>query len=147
MKKSPKANPDVITTAIASLVAKQKSKAALDPGVFGFKGEVTFLLDATVTKAAPEEYTPTSTVLSKAVLAICLARAGVQRDRIKSLILEAVEAAQGPYDDSVSDYIEVTAKAFEQVEGLVKELPKKTREGRCTVTGSALLIDFTPAKA
>jgi hypothetical protein len=92
---------------------------------------------ATVTAAeivvgTDEEYIPTVEIPQLATLALALKKAGVQRENIKAVLVEAAtEALQK--GEKVSDALELAEDledAFRQVRATMARLPKKTRAGK-----------------
>jgi hypothetical protein len=134
----------LLAKAAAALLGR-KTQQPLDPGNYSFRGQITLALDCDITKGAPETYIPTSALPLKAILAMCLARAGFQRDKIKELILEAAhEALSDGFREKVADYLEVTNEALATVELTLAKLPEGTRDGKTLILGKADIIDVAP---
>jgi len=128
---------DTLTKVVlAKLMEKETKGVALVPGVHNVDQTIVLKLSGTVTKLAPVEYTPTVDIPLLPTLALVLEKAGFQRERAKTLLVEAMTEAL-TIGDQGSEHVAERVKDIEVAMGHVREvteaLPKKTKQGATKV--------------
>ena len=131
-------NPQVLAE-IA--IAKTREAPKLAPGKYHVSGQAIVSIDADVSKGEPTTYTPTTHLPLKAVLAIALKKAGVQKRNIEKIVLEAATEALGN-GATVGEELAVTERALKAVEKMLAKLPPQTREGATKVNGTVRVVSF-----
>ena len=81
----------IVYAAIARLLEKQNISVPV--GKFKVDHTVTIRVNATVTRLADQEYTPTIAIPLKATLALLLVKMGFQREHASALLVEAMTEA------------------------------------------------------
>lgn len=122
----------------ASIQALQKllskEECFLPPGKYQVNQRFIVDLSATVTKGKGTMVTPTTSLPLIKIMALALHKAGIQKENIKNHIIEAATEALNQLHP-VSDYIETTESALDEVQKLLSDLPRVPRQGRTTVEG------------
>lgn len=127
--------------AITKAIASEFKDSKAEIGQTSFRGKVVIDLDVNLLRGEDEEYTPTAEIPILKVLALCLSRAGFQRQAIEQLIVNAVTEAVNQ-DAKIDEILKVTELAIERVKQEVQsKLPKKTRAGKTQVKGVVRLAD------
>lgn len=127
--------------AITKAIASEFKDSKAEIGQTCFRGKVVIDLDVSVLRGEDEEYTPTAEIPILKVLALCLSRAGFQRQAIEQLIVNSVTEAVNQ-DAKIDEILKVTESAIERVKKEVQsKLPKKKRAGKTQVKGVVRLAD------
>jgi hypothetical protein len=102
---------------------------------------LTLEVDLDINKGEPTEFRPTVELPIKKLLAICLADAGVRRDDIDRIITDAMKKVLHE-GGKMTDFIEATQNALDDVENLLDRLPARAREGQTRVDGTVTIASF-----
>ena len=137
---------DVLLVALAKHLSK--NLPVLPAGDYKIDETVTLHVKGTVRKGEDSEYTPTVDIPLLPTLALVLEKAGFQRERAKTLLVEAMQEALTA-DVEGNDLIKARIKDVEAAMGHVRQitgaLPKKTRTGATTVRVTVQELEPVPA--
>jgi hypothetical protein len=133
---------NVLTKALQSKMNAAGKKTKLSTGKTEFHGQVILNVDVTVNKAADTEYTPTVDVPLKAVLAVALMKAGIQRTNITAHIIDAMKEAIALGEEKAEELFGLTDEAEQRVAEALSKLPKQIRSGQTNVTGTVVFADI-----
>lgn len=131
-----------LTKRMDKLYGKKGENLKLAPGQHGFHGRVTLDVHLDIAKAQEVWQTPTTSIPLKAVLAIALQKAGVQRENIRDVLVDAMTEAINLEEETAEELMGVTEDAMGRVSQTLKHLPKVPREGATTVRGDIEFLDI-----
>lgn len=121
-----------LNKAIATLA---KEASPLPVGIHEVELTALVKIRGTVKKSQDTWKTPTSSIPLKATLAICLQKAGIQRERIAEILVEAMTEALKVNefaDDYIKDSMRGIDEAMARVDAIVGALPKTKVSGATT---------------
>ncbi len=133
---------NVITKALQSRMKARGDKVKLSTGKTEFHGQVILDIDVVVNKGADVEYVPTVDVPLKAVLAVALMKAGIQRENIVTTIMAAMNEAIALGEKKAEALFPLTDEAEKRVHQALAKLPKAMRAGPTTVVGTVEFADI-----
>jgi hypothetical protein len=133
---------NALTKALQSKMNAAGKKVKLPTGKTEFHGQVILDVDVTVNKAADTEYTPTVDVPLKAVLAVALMKAGIQKANITNHIVAAMTEAIELGEEKAEELFGLTDEAEQRVAEALSKLPKQIRSGQTNVVGTVVFADI-----
>jgi hypothetical protein len=131
-------NEEVCKIAANALVKKLKPDT-IEAGEYDLSGtKVLVSFEGKLVKKPNEERTPTVSIPVKTVLALTLQKAGIQREHIESILVEAMTEAielgeKG--EDALAPFIKDYEQYEQRVKATLAQLPKVQVEGKVLTKG------------
>ena len=137
---------DTLHIALAKLLEKQAKADRIDVpvGTSEVDETVTIHVKAKIKRLADQNYTPTISIPLKATLALLLAKMGFQRERAAELLVEAMTEALNENrlgEETIVARLADVDTAMERVQEITAALPKDTRKGATSVTGTIETVE------
>lgn len=132
-------NPKVLI-GLSKLLEQRARNARSDvtPGEYELDATVTLHVEGTLRVTEDQEYTPTSSLPWKLVLAHFVRNCGVTRERALQILEDVMHAALQSHGEADAAELLATLTDLEEAEARVQAtldaLPKKTRKGAVSVT-------------
>jgi hypothetical protein len=129
---------ELIQLALEKHLAKVNKKSEFKPevGVHQIDQQLTLLIKGTLTKGADGEKTPTVAIPYKLAFGLFLERAGLQREGMMDLLVEAMTEALEIKDKGeayVADLCKNVELAEQRVKEMLDKMPKIPTSGPTTV--------------
>lgn len=126
----------LLATALQDAAKKLvKANGKVKAGVHRVDATVLVRLTGTVTKLEDTEKTPTVSIPLKATLALALQKAGIQRENIAAILVEAMTEAleMGEQGEArIADQLNDVEEAMQRVTAITRDLPKTPVSGATT---------------
>jgi|14BtaG_2_1085337.scaffolds.fasta_scaffold02169_2 hypothetical protein len=125
-------SPAVAAT-LAQFFAAEAKRHPLEPGTHSVQATISLVLDGVVSRAGAEQYTPTTSVPLKSVLALLIPFLGDNREQALDIIAKAMAYAITA-DVKADDVLALSIKDITQTQNRVTqtlgEMPPKERAGK-----------------
>lgn len=139
-------SPEMLLS-FANMFPKKDQKVArgkVKPGIYPVS--VTVVMQGQLVVSPPVMYTPSAELPVTLVLACALRKAGIQKENIKTLLLEAAaDEAWSDDPDAVAAAHDLEA-AIEEATETLRKLPKKERNGSVQAHVTLSFVDLLTGK-